>query len=144
MSCYSDPMRTRGASAQRGRRASRATHAPRRHATACWPCHRATWTPETPSPRPLERQRGRRRVFAIPEQENADEHPCEIHHTCLLFGRVELPTISAISLRTESMPRTAVSPFQTLRPPPSSRTLADFRHEQLPHGQAIPGGTKLW
>jgi len=51
---YSDPMRITGASAARLHERCTATCAPRRHAAACWPCHRATWTPVTSSPRPFE------------------------------------------------------------------------------------------
>jgi len=68
----------------------------------------------------------------------------EIHHTPLLFGRIEPTLISATPLRTQRTPRRAFSPFQMLRPPPSSPTPANCRREPLLHGRAVPEGIELW
>ena len=45
------------------------------HAAVCWPRQRATWTPATPSPRPLEPPCGRPRVPLLRRPKTLDDTP---------------------------------------------------------------------
>jgi hypothetical protein len=108
---YSDP--DHGLLCPAGRRAGSAARAPCRHAAACRPCHRATWTPATPAPRPLERPRGRPRAHSLrrPKASEKLHHP--LPSTRNPSDQFEFSNTFAISLRTQCTPRNPPCPSQS-------------------------------
>ena len=86
--------------------------------------HQATWMPKTCFPPPLSTSVDGVALFAILEQENADNHPLRIHLTRSLSSQIELPTISATPLRTQRTPTSTFFPSQSPGLPFSSPTSA--------------------
>jgi len=106
--------------------------------------HQATWMPKTCFPPPLSTSVDGVALFAILEQENADNHPLRIHLTRSLSSQIELPTISATPLRTQRTPTSTFFPSQSPGLPFLLQLRPSLPPRPLLRGRAIPGGTKPW